>query len=175
MNANCLLTYNVEELTSRMTEDRVLRSEDKRHRESDVAGSGGEGDAGVKDLDGDGAGKNSFTPLYSVSEWSETFTPRKCLSVAIDLPSDTHDDYDLAVVENGNCLQLRVCLPSYGEYKDASPLMVSCRGWTASEPGSFKNWWFRESFAGEETVSERESSLNDRDLPAISSGNGSEP
>jgi len=129
MNANCLLTYNADELTPRMTDDRMLRSGDKRSRESDVAESGCESDAGVKHLDEDGAGKNYFTPFYLVSEWSEKFTTRKCLFVAIDLSSGTHEDYDLAVVDNGNCLQLRVCwLSPMGNVKKLHHLWLAVEG-----------------------------------------------
>ena len=57
-------------------------------------------------------GSQGFMPLYLISIWTETFTTRKCVSVAIWLPSGVESNYRLFIVNGGNTLQLWVKLPT---------------------------------------------------------------
>jgi len=98
---------------ARSTEDRVLRSGDNRsHVTMEALDTGVPNEDDEKTTD-DACGQgNSFSPLFLISEWNETFTTRKCLSVAVNLPSGTHQNYQLAIVDSGATLQLRVHWPA---------------------------------------------------------------
>jgi len=98
---------------ARSTEDRVLRSGDNRsHVTMEALDTGLPSEDDEKTTD-DACGQgNSFSPLFLISEWNETFTTRKCLSVAVNLPSGTHQNYQLAIVDSSATLQLRVHWPA---------------------------------------------------------------